>query len=292
MHNQMTEDAWDERADDDARHGTTARPRGGLFGLRRIDLAGIAVLTLGSGAIALNALVMQTGPHPAPIAAVALAPKAEPAKPAPAKPAAAKTAPADLTGSLTPPQPLARPASLAAATAAAPAPAAAVPAPAAEPARRTRAQLISDLQRELQRLGVYDGPPDGVLGRKTELAIRDIEQVLGWRESGEPTETLLAALKRPEPKGAPAAAARPPLPVAAAPQAPAAAAPQVDTRLLSVQRALARLGYGPLRPDGRPGGETRAAVQRFERDRNLPVTGEISGRVVRELAAVSGMPIE
>lgn len=259
MHNDIAEDAWDDRAEDDARHAAPVRTRRGL---RRADLIGLAVLTIGSGAIALNALMMQSGPHPAPIGA-----------PAP------KAAVADQTGSLTQPRPVARPTVLAAAVA----PAAA---PAAEPARRTRAQLIAELQRELQRLGVYDGAPDGVPGRKTELAIRDIEQVLGWPESGEPTEALLAALKRPDGKGALAAAA------VAAPQAPASATPPADTRLLSVQRALARLGYGPIRPDGRPGSETRAAVQRFERDRKLPVTGEISGRLVRELAAVSGMPIE
>lgn len=60
------------------------------------------------------------------------------------------------------------------------------------------------------------------------------------------------------------------------------------TRLLSVQKALAKLGYGPLRLDGRPGTETRLAIQRFERDRNLPVDGEISERFLKELASVSG----
>ncbi|CUU42807.1 hypothetical protein BVIRIDIS_18220 [Blastochloris viridis] len=249
-----------------------------MFGLRRADLVGLALLALGSGAIAVNALLMQSGPHPAPLAA------ATPVSPAPAPKAVPKMAATDLTGSLTPPQPIARPASLMAAAAepAAPTPTTA----AAEPARRTRAQLISDLQHELQRLGLYDGTADGVLGPKTEAAIRDIELVLAWRETGEPTEALLASLRRVETRATP----RPPAAVPAS--SPAPTAMPIDTRILAIQRALARLGYGPLRPDGRPGGETRAAVQRFERDRNLPVTGEISSRLVRELAAVSGMPIE
>lgn len=65
----------------------------------------------------------------------------------------------------------------------------------------------------------------------------------------------------------------------------------VSPRILSVQKALAKLGYGPLKVDGRPGGETRSAILRFQRDRNLPADGEISDRLVRELGAVSGMAL-
>jgi peptidoglycan hydrolase-like protein with peptidoglycan-binding domain len=285
VHNEIAESAWDDRVDDDARHAAPARTRRGL---RRGDIIGLAVIAVGSGAIVVNALVMQSGPHPAPFGGPAVMIAAEP-KPVAAPKATASAKTPDLTGSLTPPQPVARPASLATPAAAAAAPAA------AEPELRTRTQLIADLQRELQRLGVYDGALDGVSGPRTEAAIRDIEQVLGWAETGAPSEKLLAALRRPDGKGTPAAS-RPASAQLAATQAVAIQAPtaasQIDSRLQAVQRALASLGYGPIRPDGRPGSATRAAVQRFERDRNLPVTGEISSRLVRELAAVSGMPIE
>lgn len=56
------------------------------------------------------------------------------------------------------------------------------------------------------------------------------------------------------------------------------------------QRALVKLGYGPLKSDGVPGPATRAAIERFERDRKLPVKGEAGGRTLRELAARSGLP--
>ncbi|MEP9348508.1 peptidoglycan-binding domain-containing protein [Xanthobacter sp. KR7-225] len=62
-------------------------------------------------------------------------------------------------------------------------------------------------------------------------------------------------------------------------------------RVLSVQKALSRIGYGPIKADGRPGAETRLAIQRFQRDRNLPADGEISDRLVRELAAVTGTAV-
>ncbi|MFG1396606.1 peptidoglycan-binding domain-containing protein [Roseixanthobacter pseudopolyaromaticivorans] len=71
---------------------------------------------------------------------------------------------------------------------------------------------------------------------------------------------------------------------------PAELAP--SPRILGVQKTLAKLGYGPLKPDGKPGLETRLAIQRFERDRNLPPDGEISDRVVKELIAVSGTVID
>ncbi|MFV8096476.1 peptidoglycan-binding domain-containing protein, partial [Enterobacter cloacae complex sp.6730737] len=62
-------------------------------------------------------------------------------------------------------------------------------------------------------------------------------------------------------------------------------------RLLAVQKALAKLGYGPLKVDGRPGGETRSAIQRFQRDRNMAADGEVSDKLVRELASVSGVTV-
>ncbi|MEP9352132.1 peptidoglycan-binding protein [Xanthobacter sp. KR7-65] len=88
---------------------------------------------------------------------------------------------------------------------------------------------------------------------------------------------------------------RPPASLSAASDVTGAVRPPADIgaspRILSVQKALAKLGYGPLKVDGLPGGATRSAVQRFQRDRNLPADGEISDRVVRELAAVSGMAV-
>ena len=38
--------------------------------------------------------------------------------------------------------------------------------------------------------------------------------------------------------------------------------------------------------------ETEAAIERFERERKLPITGQASDRVARELAAMTGRPLE
>jgi len=63
-------------------------------------------------------------------------------------------------------------------------------------------------------------------------------------------------------------------------------------RVEAVQRVLSEYGYGQLRPTGTVGPDTRAAIRRFEEERRMPVTGQISARLVRELSAMIGHPIE
>ena len=74
---------------------------------------------------------------------------------------------------------------------------------------------------------------------------------------------------------------------------PALVAKVEPSRLVtSGQRALAKLGYGPMKADGVLGPSTRQAIERFERDRRLTVTGDFAPRTARELAAASGLPVE
>ena len=62
--------------------------------------------------------------------------------------------------------------------------------------------------------------------------------------------------------------------------------------MASVQRTLTEYGYGQLKPTGTVGSDTQAAIQKFERERKLPVTGQMSDRLVKELAAMIGRPVE
>ncbi|WP_366847985.1 peptidoglycan-binding domain-containing protein [Methylobacterium sp.] len=66
--------------------------------------------------------------------------------------------------------------------------------------------------------------------------------------------------------------------------------PSADEVVAKAQRALVKLGYGPLKTDGVLGAGTRAAIAKFERDRKLPVKGEPTGRTMSELAARAAMP--
>jgi Putative peptidoglycan binding domain len=63
-------------------------------------------------------------------------------------------------------------------------------------------------------------------------------------------------------------------------------------RVTAVQRALSEYGYGQLRLTGTLDDPTSAAIQKFEADRKLPVTGRLSDRLMSELAAMTGRPIQ
>jgi hypothetical protein len=63
-------------------------------------------------------------------------------------------------------------------------------------------------------------------------------------------------------------------------------------RVAAVQRALTEYGYGQLKPTGTVGSDTQAAIQKFERDRKLPITGQMSDRLVRELSTATGRAID
>lgn len=63
-------------------------------------------------------------------------------------------------------------------------------------------------------------------------------------------------------------------------------------RVAAVQRALTEYGFGQLKATGTVGADTQAAIMRFERDRRLPVTGQVSERLVHELSAMIGHPID
>jgi Putative peptidoglycan binding domain len=92
---------------------------------------------------------------------------------------------------------------------------------------------------------------------------------------------------------APPTIARPPAPIPASSRNETSANPAPGSRrVAAVQRALTEYGYGQLKPTGTVGSETQAAIQKFERERKIPVTGQMSDRLVRELTAVIGRPIE
>jgi Putative peptidoglycan binding domain len=62
--------------------------------------------------------------------------------------------------------------------------------------------------------------------------------------------------------------------------------------LSAVQRALNEYGYGPVKATGVYDDATRTAIKRFEKDHNLPPTGQVTPRFRRELAAATGRPLD
>jgi peptidoglycan hydrolase-like protein with peptidoglycan-binding domain len=213
---------------------------------------------LAAGAILVNALYRQAGPHPAPLFA--------------GKPGA--SAPATRSSGVTPPQR-----------------SSAVETGGSDQAgARARLQTVMAIQRELAARGFYDGPIDGLHGPRMEGAIREFEQAAGVKTAGEPGEPLLRAILRTpvkSPTAMPASTGGKP-----ARLDPIAELIAPSKRVLAVQRALSDFGYGQLQPSGVLDPMTKAAIEKFERDRKLPISGQISDRLTRELAAVTGRPLE
>ncbi|PRH88070.1 hypothetical protein C5L14_09270 [Labrys okinawensis] len=228
---------------------------------RPAEVAGLAVMGGLSLAILVNALVLQNGTHTSPFIA-----QRGSASSAPAVSAAPG---ADVRG-------------------------------AGDSPSQDAVAVLRDVQLALAERGLYDGLADGVLGPKTTAAIRSFQQHNGMPVDGQPSAALLTkiiASSSPLLTTDPNAAEAPPAPpvdqIAALinGEQPAPAGPQPDKRVLGVEKALAKQGYGPLKVDGFMASDTRNAISRFEKDRGLPVTGQISTRLLQELAR-SGTKVE
>lgn len=152
---------------------------------------------------------------------------------------------------------------------------------------QTRVQLIANIQRELTRKTFYDGPADGIWGSKTDAAVRDFLQVSGLKINPEASESLLRAVSSYVAKPATAAASS-----GSSASDPIARLIAPSNRIVAIQRALTEFGYGQIKATGVYDPETRGAIEKFERDHRMPVTGQISDRFVRELAAMTGRPLE
>jgi hypothetical protein len=98
--------------------------------------------------------------------------------------------------------------------------------------------------------------------------------------------TNLVVKSASAPVAAPANVMRPPAPI------PAPAQTAGARRVAAVQRALTQYGYGQLKPTGAVGADTQAAISKFEHARKLPVTGQMSDRLMRELTAMTGHSID
>src|SRR5262245_25752843 len=235
--------------------------------------------------IFVNTLFLQPGPHPAPMVRSSIA-AITPPSPAPSPTQGRRSA---STTNLPSPRPPEAPKAEPAKAARAPTTTSAVPAAPATPARPSAA-VVADIQRELSRRGFYDGVVDGRYGPRTDSSIRDFEQAAGLKPSTAPDEALLRAIQHSLVRSRPAV--RPPTPIPPAKPDPIGDMIAPSKQVIAVQRALSEFGYGQIKPTGIVDPETQSAIQKFERERKLPITGQLSHRVVRELASITGRPLE
>ena len=139
--------------------------------------------------------------------------------------------------------------------------------------------LVEAVQRELMSAGYYKGPVDGVNGRKTRQAVAAYQQAMGLEANGQPSNDLAEHIRFTREVSE-----------ASLFTGTVAAAPDAEQRaaIRRVQTGLADLAYSPGEINGELTRETRDAIIAFQRDHQMPETGEVNDALMAELAKVSG----
>lgn len=171
-------------------------------------------------------------------------------------------------------------------------------------------RLVLALQRELQRLGLYDGELDGMNGPKTRGALGAFAERVGLTETLEVSEQTLVRLRlanvesvarpaaRPEAEDAMEQGSRGPgLPVQQVamrvdriPPAPIPEVSAVPSALVrQIQQGLANIAYADVAVDGVMGSETREAIRDFEAHYRMPETGQASPAVLAKLKEIGAL---
>jgi hypothetical protein len=164
--------------------------------------------------------------------------------------------------------------------------------PAPAPASSSVSPLPRPRPAEATRAEVAPAEPRAVESRPADIKTADtkvVEPKAAETKAADPLTNLVKATS-----AAPVATSsipRPPAPIPF-PSHNDNLAPGGSRRVAAVQRALTEYGYGQLKPTGTIGSDTQAAIARFERERKIPATGQMSDRMVHELSAMIGHSID
>lgn len=145
-------------------------------------------------------------------------------------------------------------------------------------ARAGASETVRAVQRELAAKGYDPGAIDGDAGLLTRAAILAYQHDKNLPVTGTASTELLQHIVL---GGSSGESGRP---------AGAATVPPETTALIKgIQQILAELGYAPGPVDGVMGVGTRQAIEAFEREHSMTVTGRVSGKLLRELMRVTGV---
>ena len=133
------------------------------------------------------------------------------------------------------------------------------------------AKQVRVVQRTLHRLGWQPGPVDGLYGPRTEAAVTRFQTAAKVAADGivgpRTRQALTRTTKEPLRRGA------------------GFAQPDGSPRVRALQVRLQRHGLRPGPVDGLFGPQTKAAVQRLQRSRGIPVSGVATAKTRRLIAA-------
>ncbi|MEM8749398.1 MAG: peptidoglycan-binding domain-containing protein [Pseudomonadota bacterium] len=171
--------------------------------------------------------------------------------------------------------------------------------PAQVAALETSEELLREVQTALSVRGYYDGKLDGVYGSRTRSAINQFQRDHSFTADGKVsvrllTQILMSASARPKEVPVPkrVVAEKTPKTDETKQQASAKAQPleQVADGLVArIQSGLKAYGYDDLIVDGKMGQHTATAIQRFQLDYGMKITGEPSPGVLKKLKEIGAV---
>lgn len=169
--------------------------------------------------------------------------------------------------------------------------------PAASPSTKVAtngdAELLKEVQTALSVRGYYEGKLDGVYGSRTKKAIGRFQKDHSFEANGKASVRLLTQIlmsasvspkEVPVPKQQELVQKESPTKTAAiSPKKPEATANGLVAR---IQSGLKSYGYEDLKVDGKMGQHTATAIQRFQLDYGMKITGEPSDGVLKKLKEI------
>lgn len=165
--------------------------------------------------------------------------------------------------------------------------------------------LVKAVQTELQAMGLYQGPLDGMMGANTRAAIEAYELSAGLSVTGEPTPRLVSHIRLSNDATVNTASLQQSAPSLQSSEdaldaiaaliaregidepSTAGLVPRPDETVKSVQYNLKQLGFDPGPVDGLMGPGTERAIRAFQSAHGLPVTGQADNDLMRRLFAIA-----
>lgn len=150
-------------------------------------------------------------------------------------------------------------------------------------------ELLREVQTALSVRGYYGGKLDGIYGSRTKAAITAFQKDHSLPEDGKVslrllTQVLLSASSRPQEVPVPnqnqvVETVKKVKTVKVLPKPE----PSADGLVARIQAGLRAYGYDDLVVDGQMGQQTATAIQRFQLDYGMKITGEPSDKVLDKL---------
>ena len=157
-------------------------------------------------------------------------------------------------------------------------------------------ELLREVQTALSVRGYYGGKLDGIYGSRTKAAITDFQNDHSLPQDGKVTlrlltQILLSSSSRPQEVPVPTESqvVQNATKVKTVKVPLATSAETADGLVARIQAGLRAYGYDDLVVDGQMGQQTSTAIQRFQLDYGMKITGEPSDTVLEKLRDIGAL---